>query len=242
MIQHTVLYIQCMYRSLLSTVHAFVTMTVRSIVLAPVVLLLLPQASSFGLLPVHVLWKQVQATTAAIALAATLLGSPPMHQQTPGTPGQDLQSALAAPTQDRPQIQLPMNLQQQQQDKDSPILEALLYLGDPQVRPGPLDTIVISVCDAESGMPLAGAKLPVYKARFPVQLRLYKQNVLVQPEAWDRAQDVTVRAVVCPDGTVIPCSENDITMRAEGISKLVRNLPGLPEGMGVRAGAALRLQ
>jgi hypothetical protein len=138
-----------------------------------------------------------------------------------------------------------MNLQEQQRDKDSPILEALLYLGDPQVRPGPLDTIVITVRDAESGVPLAGAKLPVSKARFPVQLRLYKQNVLVQPpeeEAWDRAQDVTVRAVVCPYGTVIPCSENDITMRAEGISKLVRNLPGLPEkGVGVRAGAALRL-
>lgn len=241
MIQHLHSIIQYSRNCAHCIIHAFVTMTVRSIVLAPVLLLLLPQASSFGLLPVNVLWKQIQATTATIALAATLLGSPPMYSETVGTPGQDLQSTLAAPTQDRPQIQLPMNLQQR--DKDSPILEALLYLGDPQVRPGPLDTIVITVRDAESGVPLAGAKLPVSKARFPVQLRLYKQNVLVQPpEAWDRAQDVTVRAVVCPCGTVIPCSENDITMRAEGISKLVRNLPGLPEkGVGVRAGAALRL-
>jgi hypothetical protein len=206
----------------------------RSIVLAPLVLLLLPQAS-VGWLPV--VWKQFQATTAAFVLTATLLGSPPIQQQ-PGTPGQDLQSTLAAPTQDRPQIQLPGNLQQ---DKEYPILEALLYLGDPQVRPGPLDTIVITVRDSKSGMSLAGAKLPVQKTRFPVQLRLYQQNV-VQSEAWDHAEDVTVRAVVCPAGTVIPCSESDVSMQAEGISKLVRNLPGLPEGMGVRAGAALPLK
>jgi hypothetical protein len=209
-------------------------MTVRLIAVAPFVLLFLPQ-SSFGLLPV--VWKQFQATTAAIALTATLLGSPTIQQQ-PGTPGQDLQSSLATPTQDRPQIKLPGNLRQ---DKDSSVLEALLYLGDPQVRPGPLDTIVITVRDSRSGILLAGAKLPVQKTRLPVQLRLYKQNV-VQPEAWDRAEDVTVRAVVCPDGTVIPCSESDITMQAEGISKIVRNLPGLPEGMGVRAGAALPLK
>lgn len=207
-------------------------MVMRSIFLAPVVLLLLPQAS-YGWLPV--VWKQVQATTAAIALAATLLGSPPIQQ--PSSLGQDLQSTLAAPTQDRPQIQIPGNLQQ---DKDSPILEALLYLGDPQIRPGPLDTIVITVRDNKSGI-LAGAKIPVSNARFPVQLRLYRQN-LVQPEAWDRAEDVTVRAVVCPAGTAIPCSESDITMQAEGISKLVRNFPGLPEGVEVRAGAALPLK
>jgi hypothetical protein len=93
-------------------------MMMRSNFLAPAVLLLLPQAS-YGWLPV--VWKQVQATTAAIALTAALLGDPPIQQ--PSSFGQDLQSTLVAPTQDRPQIEIPGNLQQ---DKDSPILEALV--------------------------------------------------------------------------------------------------------------------
>lgn len=210
-------------------------MMLSSIFLAPVVLLFFPQAASYGSLPV--VWKRVQATTAAIALTTTLLGPPPIQQQPLSLGQQDLQSTLVAPTQHQPQIQIPGNLQQ---DKNSPILEALLYLADPQIRPGPLDTIVITVRDIKSGI-LAGAKIPVSRARFPVQLRLYRQNLL-QPASWDRAEDVTVRAVVCPAGTAIPCPESDITMQAEGISKLVRNFPGLPEGVEVRAGAALPLK
>jgi len=116
-------------------------------------------------------------------------------------------------------------------------------LTDSQVRPGPLDTIVITVRDVSSPEKvLAGAKIPVTKARFPVQLRLFSQNVVNQ-EAWERAEDVIVRAVVCPaDSTSIPCAESEVTMTAEGIAKLVRNLPGLPADVTVRAGAALPLK
>lgn len=120
---------------------------------------------------------------------------------------------------------------------------ALLYLENQQLRPGPLDTIVITVRDATAAEKiLAGAKIPVWKARFPVQLRLFSQNV-VDPVGWSEAQDVLVRAVVCPpDAATMPCSDNETTMQAQGVAKLVRNLPGLPSEVTVRAGASLPLK
>jgi hypothetical protein len=120
---------------------------------------------------------------------------------------------------------------------------ALLYLANPQSRPGPLDTIVITVRDVSSpDKVLAGAKIPVSRTRFPVQLRLFSQNI-IDKQAWDRANDVVVRAVVCPsESASLPCSESEATMKAEGIAKLIRNIPGLPEGTTVRAGASLPLK
>lgn len=120
---------------------------------------------------------------------------------------------------------------------------ALLYLANPQVRPDPLDTIVITVHDvAFPGKVLAGAKIPVSKARFPVQLRLFLQNI-VDDQGWDQAGDVVVRAAVCSaESKSIPCAGNDVTMQASGVARLVRHLPGLPEGTTVRAGAALPLK
>lgn len=118
-----------------------------------------------------------------------------------------------------------------------------MYLTDPQVHPGPSDTIVITVRDvSNTEVLLAGAKIPVSKARFPVQLRLFSQNI-VDEQAWTRAGDVVVQARVCPSvSTSIPCSDGEATLKAEGVAKLVRNLPGLPEGVTVRAGAALPLK
>lgn len=122
------------------------------------------------------------------------------------------------------------------------LLLALLYLQNPQSRPGPLDTVVITVRDlSNTNEILAGARIPVSKARFPVTLRLFSQNV-VDMAGWERAQDVMVKAVVCPEGTEIPCSDRQVTMKAEGISKMIRNIPGLPDGVGVRAGASLPLK
>lgn len=120
---------------------------------------------------------------------------------------------------------------------------ALLYLENQQIRPSPLDTIVITVRDvAAPEQVLAGAKIPVSKARFPVQLRLFSQNIM-DPQGWSNTQDAIVRAVVCPaDSASMPCSDSEATMKAEGVAKLVRNLPGLPSEVTVRAGASLPLK
>lgn len=120
---------------------------------------------------------------------------------------------------------------------------ALLYLANPETRPGPLDTIVVTVRDVSfPDKVLAGAKIPVSKTRFPVNLRFYSQNIVDVP-AWERAGDVLVRAQVCSaESASIPCSEEEVSVKAEGIAKLIRNLPGLPEGTTVRAGASLPLK
>ena len=119
---------------------------------------------------------------------------------------------------------------------------ALLYLADPQVRPGPLDTIVVTVySDKDDSTVLAGAKIPVSRARFPVTLRLFSQNI-IDADAWKKqAGDLVVRAVVCPSTAgAVPCDQS--TMQAQGVAKMIRNLPGMPEGAGVRAAAALPLK
>jgi negative regulator of sigma E activity len=182
----------------------------------------------------------VQQTVAAVALTATLLGGTP---QPPPMIGKELQSKLQAPTEDQPQIQIPSKLPSSVADKNAPIVEALLYLEDPQSRPAPLETIVITVRDISTpDSVLAGAKIPVSKARFPIQLRLFSQNI-VDPQGWSKAQDVLVRAIVCPaESASIPCSESEATMKAEGVAKLVQNLPGLAPDVTVRAGAALPLK
>lgn len=213
----------------------------------------------------------IQQTAAAMALTATLLGGT-IPQQQPPMIGKELQSKLQAPTEDQPQIQIPSNLPSSTADKNAPIVEgtctlssvatdtfnrpkhvhshdfiyiviALLYLEDEQSRPGPLDTIVITVRDASApDSVLVGAKIPVSKARFPIQVRLFSQNI-IDLQGWSKANDVLIRATVCPaESASLPCSESEATMKAEGVAKLIQNLPGLPPGVTVRAGASLPLK
>jgi len=83
-------------------------------------LLVLPLRTSLAwLAPVVSLF---QHTAAALALTATLLGSPAPQQP---MLGKEIQSNLQLPTEDRPQIQIPSSLQQTavKNDKNSPIVE-----------------------------------------------------------------------------------------------------------------------
>jgi hypothetical protein len=110
-----------------------------------------------------------------------------------------------------------------------------------------LDTIVLTVRATnhfDAGV-LAGAKIPVSKIRFPLQFSMFPQNLLVTPEQWEEVKndDLLVQAKICPEGaSALPCPDAETIMRAEGIAKAIRNLPGLEEGTQIRAAASIQLQ
>jgi hypothetical protein len=55
--------------------------------------------------------------------------------------------------------------------------------------------------------------------------------------------DIVVSASICPsDSSAFPCQDNEQKKYAEGVAKLINNLPGLKEGEHIRAPASLALQ
>ena len=69
-----------------------------------------------------------QHTAAALVLSATLMGSPAPQ---PPMLGKELQSNLQPPTENRPQIQIPRNLQQSpDRDDKKPIVEGATVASD----------------------------------------------------------------------------------------------------------------
>lgn len=93
-------------------------------------ILISPRESHAWLAPMGSLWQQ---TAAALTLTATLLGSPAPSPQQPML-GKELQSNLQKPTEDRPQIEIPSNLQQSAStggvDRNAPIVEGTSFAGD----------------------------------------------------------------------------------------------------------------
>lgn len=149
-----------------------------------------------------------------------------------------------------------------------PILQGLVYFPeraskDPatQIPAGPQvkqqldyysDVLVLTAVSATQpeGPVLAGAKFPVASVRFPFAFKMYKENLLTSrpgvQDAWDsiaNTGDVILRANICPsDASTFPCDVKETVKSAEGVAKLISNLPGLKEGQVIRAPASLNLQ
>ncbi len=114
------------------------------------------------------------------------------------------------------------------------------------------DILVLTAVSATDldGPVLAGAKLPIDGIRFPFSFQMYEENLLMSrpgvQHTWEGvvdSGDVVVRASICPqDSSAFPCQENERKKYAEGVAKLISNLPGLNEGEHIRAPTSLALQ
>lgn len=166
-------------------------------------------------------------SVAAAALATTISVTDPQE---------DLIKSLKAPTEDTPQIVLPQGAIQ---EENAPLVQGLVYLTKPQrVQPLPSDMLLVTVRDFEAPDDvLAGAKIPVSRIRFPLNFAMSERNVVLGKSLSDK--DLLVKARLCPSDT--PCSDEEASLKAEGIAKLLKNLPG-SEGTSIRVGASLGLQ
>ena len=162
---------------------------------------------------------------------------------------QKLQSGLSQPTDERPQIKPPTQLQApvtQTAKGKKPIVEGMVYMMEKYERPDPSDVIVLTVVSkSQPDEILAGAKYPVFKARLPFNFQLYEANILKGKNDLFKNSadgDLIVTATVCPqEAATLPCSNKESLYDAKGISKLLQ-IPGMQEGDLVRTPAALPLQ
>ena len=158
---------------------------------------------------------------------------------------------LKQPTQDQPQIMIPTGpeISSMSQQTRDPIIQGLIFLRDQENhRPDFSDTLIITVTTKSFSEPLAGAKIPITKMKFPTQFNLYKENVLPNKrDDWESAissyEDFIVTARVCPDISEgkPPCSEDKSQFLARGVSKAIKNLPGMRDGEVVRTAASIGL-
>lgn len=161
---------------------------------------------------------------------------------------------LKPATESQPQIILPKGAEilPQPVGKKNPIVQGLVFLRDPQnARPDFTDVLVVTVSSAISSPDeiLVGAKIPITKVKFPTQLNLYTENILPSKlKEWESVisnkEDLNINVWICPESdtkTGLPCSLKDSTFQASGISKVVKNLPGMEEGDIVRTAASLGL-
>ena len=208
-----------------------------------------------------IIQSEVMSSSVVVSLSASDLSSI--------NPSSISELGLKPATEEKPQI-LPAKSMQQRTDTNSgrvPILQGLVYFPqkaptDPavKVQSGPQvkeqldyysDILVLTAVSATepNGPVLAGAKFPVSSVRFPFSFQMFKENLLTSKpgvsEGWDKVAttgDVILRARICPsDAPKFPCEDNETKKSAEGVAKLVTNLPGLPEGGTIRAPASLAL-
>ena len=92
---------------------------------------------------------------------------------------------------------------------------------------------------------LGGARIPVSQARFPFSFRMFPQNLLPDKvDQWNqqsRKDDILVQALICPE-EIPKCQEAESRLQAQGVAKLIRNLPGQGEDQMIRAAASLPLK
>jgi hypothetical protein len=182
-------------------------------------------------------------TIAMAPIANPLLPAPPPTEAAVLTMEERILNSLRPASEDKPQIKIPSNLIPA--ESKEPIVQGLVYLADLQDRPGYLDTLILTVRDrSRPEQVVAGAKLPVSKIRFPLDFRMYDQNILPDKrELWNEIDgDLLVEAKVCPEGIPLPCSDGESSMSAKGIAKVVKGLPGMEDGTQIRTGASLRLE
>jgi len=175
---------------------------------------------------------------------------------------------LKPPTEDKPQITLgDRSSVSNESVKRKPIIQGLVFFpeiapSDPtaKVPPGQQekqaldyysDVLVLTAVSAtQPDLVLAGAKFPVSAVRFPFSFEMYNENLLTSrsgvQNAWDSVEktgDIIVKAVICPsDASTLPCDASETKKSAQGVAKLITNLPGLKEGETIRAPASLGLQ
>lgn len=188
-------------------------------------------------------WLLQSAALGWTIAMAPIVNPPPSTAAAAATLEERIQKSLRPASEDQPQIKIPSNLVPA--ESKAPIVQGLVYLADLQERPGYLDTLILTVRDrSRPEQVLAGAKLPVSMIRFPLDFRMYDQNILPDKrELWNQIEgDLLVQAKVCPEGTPLPCSDGESSMSARGIAKVVRGLPGMEDGTQIRTGASLRLE
>jgi len=178
-----------------------------------------------------------------------------------GLTSQKLENGLSQPTDERPQIKPPTQLQAPPGGSMSntqiakgmgkgkaraPIVEGMVYMMEKYERPDPSDIIVLTVTSrSQPDEILAGAKYPVYRARLPFNFQLYEANIL--KGKYDSYQnsadgDLMVEATVCPqEAASFPCSKTENLYEAKSISKMLQ-IPGMQDGDLVRTPAALPLK
>lgn len=195
-------------------------------------------ASSTFLLSLYGLLS-IPSLVSADATTIQFSPSPPVITQ------EQWMQSLTPPTDERPQIIPPTrnNLQLQA----SPVMEGMVYLLDKNDRPETNDLIVITMTTIDDpNTVLAGAKYPVSRARIPFNFQLKDANVIKGKEDLFRAsleKDLLIQANICPEAaSSIPCTKEESTFIAKGISKLVK-IPGMKENeqVIVRTAAALPL-
>lgn len=193
---------------------------------------------------------------ATAAAAATDMATPSVNAD-----AVTLSSGLSAPTPETPQIKFSGNRPNQgrstrtfggsaqvlrQTAGKSPILQGLIYIDRPNSRPNFSDTLVLTAGTVDRpDEVLAGAKVAITQARFPMQFSMYKENIIRGKEdMWSKAMDgdILVTARVCPEEAKLPCSDEESTYKARGVSKLIRNLPGMDKGTIVRSAISLPLK
>jgi len=158
---------------------------------------------------------------------------------------QKIEQSLAKPTNERPQIQLPtdyndnigntknentnLNLNFNNRNNNNqiePFLQGLIYLLNNNDRPDYSDTIVITVSSTtDPEVIVAGAKFPVAKARFPFQFRLYRANI-INKQVLDQEiknQDLIVMARICP--TTDNENENENGVKSSTNEKRAPKIP-----------------
>ena len=174
-----------------------------------------------------------------------------MERVADGLTTQKLENGLSQPTDERPQIKPPTQLQapvtQTAKSKArKPIVEGMVYMMEKYERPDPSDMIVLTVTSkSQPDEVLAGAKYPVYKARLPFNFQLYEANIV--KGKYDSFQnsadgDLTIVATVCPqEAASFPCSNKESLYEAKSISKILQ-IPGMQEGDLFRTPAALPLK
>lgn len=210
------------------------------------------------------LWSQdVKLSIIHSAFVASVLGGTlflPLGPAIADVTATDVSAGLSAATEYQPQIKFSGNRPNQgpsargpqalqvlpQKGGESPILQGLVYVDRSDSRPSFADTLVITAGSAERPDEiLAGAKIPVTMARFPVQFSMYQANIARgKEELWSKAMDgdIIVTARVCPEASALPCNDAESTYKAKGISKIIRNLPGMDEGTTMRTAISLPLK
>jgi len=194
--------------------------------------------------PFHELVSEVKMIPALI-LASAIALSPLPAKSADRMINSDtrVSNSLKAPTEERPQIKFSPELLRGNNGLTIPpsdLIQSLVSLADPQLRPGPSDTLVLQIWDHNpntKGAFMGGAKIPVAKLRFPVLLQVGPENaVLNTMDSWKKKtseMDIFVRATICPESAVIkdpnvPCGQGvEPLFQGLGASKLLFELPGI---------------
>ena len=164
---------------------------------------------------------------------------------------EQLTKSLSEPTEDRPQIPFPVSSSNLNQNNIG-VVQGLVYLQNPnQERPLATDILTLKLFPVEgtatTDQPIAGAKIPISRVRFPMNFRLTKDNVIPgQEERWDKTRDFLVKATICrpqEDGSSAFCGWD-----GEGVSKFIQLPQGEESGArspklpaGIRAAASISL-